>query len=276
MKKGKSILANVYWLSSSNLITKLIWILCTLILMRELGPEGYGLFVLMLSAATLAAPFTDLGISLALTRDGARNPNIIRHYVSLVFRIKILLSLLLWIILSAVYYNTTDLGPYAQGYWGLVLVVAILGVPLIDHFHTVMTSVLQINQRLDIFSKYRIAMFVGVLSLFVWLPYLNHNKLLYVALVYFGMTLLFVLFYLRKTTNFIPAHEGESPPFNTVVASGSSFLILVLLSLALFRVDVIVISIFGSIDQAGIYGAFYQGVFLFFMVASVLFSVLFP
>ena len=76
---GKTMRANLGWLGAGVAASAVMQYALYFAAARCLGAHDYGVFSLALAAAVLAAPFCDLGSSVAIVCTGARNPAALPH-----------------------------------------------------------------------------------------------------------------------------------------------------------------------------------------------------
>lgn len=98
----QTIVKNVFWLSFSQIVSRLIRAVIIIYAARILGAAGYGIFSYVLGLAGFFTIFSDLGISALLTREASQKPEKKLYYFSTAFGIKVFLllgttALLIWV-----------------------------------------------------------------------------------------------------------------------------------------------------------------------------------
>ncbi|WP_243388121.1 flippase [Bacillus kexueae] len=93
MKKN-SILSNAIYLFLSNVFVRFFTAASTILIARYLGAEDYGILSVALAYASVAAYFTDLGLTHTLIREGSKPKSSLPVLMSSFFRIRLVLSLL--------------------------------------------------------------------------------------------------------------------------------------------------------------------------------------
>ncbi len=94
----KSIFKNTSWMSVSQFITSICAFLWTILIARYLGVSDYGIVSFAISFTGLIVIFMDLGMSTYITREIAKNKNLLEKYVSNIFLFKLIISIILFFI----------------------------------------------------------------------------------------------------------------------------------------------------------------------------------
>ncbi len=98
----QTVVKNTFWVSMGQVIGRLLRALLIIYAARLLGAAGYGVFSYALSLAGFFSIFSDIGLTPLLTREGAKNPELMVKYVGTGFTIKLgLIAVNSVIILSA-------------------------------------------------------------------------------------------------------------------------------------------------------------------------------
>ncbi len=267
---GKNILS----LGTANIINKVIWSLLVLLLIRTLGPEHYGFLSTIWAIGALLAPFSDFGGSQLLLREGTRNRGIASSLYNKIFRFKLIVSFII-IIIGAVIANaifwTDNLYPKEQ-----LIIICVIGVMIhiVDHLHTMAVPILQISKKLFLFAIYRTGYFIGLLLLLSVIIVLGANELS-INICYLLVTLVWLIFFLRISNRELPESTIAAPSYLEIFHNSKYFGWMAILNLAYYRLDLIIVSSFAGAKMAGIYGAQYQIVLIFFMFPSICFNALF-
>ncbi len=272
-------LKGILWLGATNVVTKLLWALATILLMHRLGPEAFGQLISIWAIAELAAAASDLGATQSMLRSGSGNAAHLASYLRAVLTVKGGLGVIFWAAISA----ALLLGGVGRGAEGLrpadaaLLVALAVGAPLADHFSTVFAAVTQVLHRLDVFALWRIAYFAAALAAFALVTGLG-GGLVAVAGAHLGLALVAALLFGAHCRSIVPRQEQDAVPYpiGLAVREGLPFLFATLLALAYYRTDIMLLRSLGSPYEAGIYGGQYLVVPVFYMVPGMVFGVMLP
>ncbi len=265
------------WILSANIATKVLWAGSIMVIMRGLGPDGYGLLATVWAFSGLTAGVSDLGAGQAMLRRCARDGQATLPYLRTTLLIKACLTTPLWltVALLSLWFRRGS----AEWTWPWMAIVGLAALaPLIDHFQTVFTAITQLLRRLDLYAGWRAACFAAVLIIFASVLSMGGSTL-GISTGYCLVILAYVLGFGHHVLRLVHgAYRGASGryPLAAAIREGIPFLGTTLLALAYYRVDVMLLGFLGSDREAGIYAGQYQLVLIFYMIPGALFSVLFP
>src|SRR5918999_249023 len=77
---SRRILANTAYRAIADIGSKLVSVLLFVVMARELGEEGFGVFTFALAFVTLVTALAGFGQDPVLTREVARRPDLIHRY----------------------------------------------------------------------------------------------------------------------------------------------------------------------------------------------------
>lgn len=129
MSKKNSIFSNVAYLFISNVFVRFFTAIATIMIARYLGAEDYGVLSVALAYASVAAYFTDLGLTHTLIREGTKDNAHLETLMSSFLKIRIVLSLLT-ILFSILIIELLYDDPYLKKILYIVLIPTILGAAL--------------------------------------------------------------------------------------------------------------------------------------------------
>lgn len=271
----KSIVHGSTWLFIANFVTKTLNVLLTLVLIRGLGVNDYGFLVTVWGAATLLAGGLDLGMSQALLREGARDNELIGHYIKHIVAIRIPLTL---VILFVVVISQRAMIEYVypERYFSLmVLLVLTALVPIIDSWQFPFIFICHIFNKFKAVAIYRCLYFVFALVLISFTVFLFRSVEI-VSFVYAVVTCVAIILFYKNVVHLIPRHSVIGPSFQSAVRQGMPFLVINVLALAYVRVELLLLSAMLSTIEAGIYSAQYQIILLFYMIPGLAYNPLMP
>lgn len=90
----QTIAKNIFWLTWSQVLGRFVRALVIIYAARSLGATQYGIFSYALGLAAFFTIFADMGISLVMTREIARKPEVWQEYFATSFWLKIVLFLI--------------------------------------------------------------------------------------------------------------------------------------------------------------------------------------
>lgn len=88
----QTILKNTFWLSSGEIVSRLLRAAIIIYAARVLGVEGFGIFSYVLGLAGLLTIFSDLGMAPVVVREGAKDPQLRARYFSTALGLSFLLA----------------------------------------------------------------------------------------------------------------------------------------------------------------------------------------
>lgn len=273
MSAVASTVASVLALLAANIGTKLLWAASTLLMVRWLGPSGYGQLTVYWAAGALAAGVADLGCGQALVRDGARRPQLLPLLTSSTITIRTTLSLLLWLTLITIITLRGQTSGVPE--WLPILAIA---APLLDAGVTTLTQVCQVLGKLSLYSVWRITGFALFLIALVGLHLADSTSPTLVAAAHTAVTVLALAGFwraLRRNWSEPLQRPNQARIVNTA-CEGLPFLATTLVGLSYCRAEVLLLGLLASEHAAGLYAAQYQLVLLFYMLPSILFSAVAP
>lgn len=255
---------------SGRIITTLFSVILTILLTRYLGVVGYGQYNIAITFIGLFVVLADLGIYPISVREISQNPEESKKIIGNVFTYRLFSAffvILLGFLIS--FLTSYDL-----------LVKLAIGIVGISSFFSLLTgslmAIFQVNYRMDLPA------FIEVFS-----------RGLFLALVYFGIRAqygLLKIFWLMNLTGFLNllivyltsrSFLKFRPQFDLKFCQG--FLreslpmgIVTILSLAHFKIDTILLSLYKPTYDVGIYGVAYRVFENLIVIPSIFVGLLFP
>jgi O-antigen/teichoic acid export membrane protein len=202
---GKVILGNAFSLFVSNVLVRLVNAVAAILIARYLGAHDYGILSVALAFSSIAANFTDLGLTHTLIREGTKPQANLAVLISSFLRIRVVLALLTAIVSIVLIENL-----YTDAYLQTVLYWLVLPTLFGAALQGVGYVYFQVTQTM----KYS-AIISGVsgliTSLTLILGMIFHWPLIFLAAVYgfssFAGGLIAIIMVARKTT----FHKGWNP-----------------------------------------------------------------
>lgn len=267
----QTILKNTFWLTSGTVISRVIRAVLVIYSARILGAEGYGVISYALSLAAFFGIFTDIGLSSLLTRESAKNPDKISAYLSTTFFIKLVIlaaAVVLMLVASPYFTKTAEAIP-------LIPVMAILLV--FDSMRTFGFSITRAKNKMEWEAGLSIAtdFLITALGVFALFSYPNPKGLAFAYTAGAGLGFILVFFVLRNQfrgllTNF------DKELVKPIMTKAWPFAIMGLLGGFMINIDTIIIGIFRSAGELGLYAAAQRPIQLLYLFPSLLAASVFP
>ncbi|MGC9603082.1 MAG: flippase [Minisyncoccia bacterium] len=267
----QTVLKNTFWLTAGTTVSRLIRAVLIIYAARVLGTEGYGIVSYALSLAAFFGILTDIGLSPLLTRETIKNPDKVSAYLSTTFFLKLVFTALATILMIAIYplvSRAVDIGPL------LPFVVLLL---IFDNLRTFGFSITRARNKMEWEAGLGIATDVfitalGIISLLV-APHPKELAEAYTAGTIIGFCLVF--FILRKQfkgilTNF------DRKLVKPIITKAWPFAIIGLLGGFMINIDTVIIGIFRSAGEIGLYAAAQRPVQLLYLFPSLFAASVFP
>lgn len=173
---------------SGNIIAQGIGFLAIIIISRDLGPEQYGIFSLLLAVFTVATQVSDFGVSTSYVKYVSENLSKAKEIFVTVILSKVVLSL---VVISTLYFSSGLISDFffeSEEYKRLIEIIAI--AILFHAFFAVIMSHFQAVQNFKIFAYLNIAHnFLKLLSVVIVAFAFSQEK----HLEYFIITYAFVV-----------------------------------------------------------------------------------
>jgi O-antigen/teichoic acid export membrane protein len=270
---SQRILANTAYRAAADVGSKLISIAFFVVLARQLGESGFGVFVFGLALAVLLTVLASFGQDPVLTREVARDFSRLDDYFANTIALKLALALPVLLVAGVV---VTAAGMDVATRW----VVLLLGIALIaEQLATTCFAVYQAYERLVyvpvvILTQRALTTAVGVAAL------LAGAGVVAVSAIYLGgalVALAVALVLLRRRV--ARPHLLVTPrTWPGLFAAAAPVGVATVLALLLFRVDTAILALFETDEIVGNYGAafrlFEATLFIGWAVTSAVYPVL--
>jgi O-antigen/teichoic acid export membrane protein len=268
---GQTIIKNSFWLTLSEVLSRLIKIVLIIYAARILGTSGYGVFSYVLSTTGLITVTADIGITTFLTRQISRERKVNAAYIATAFAMK-----LVFVVIGA-----------------LILIIA---VPLITKIEGVV-ALIPFMILLVLFDCIRDI----VLAIVRGREIMQSEAGIYIftnaVIVALG---LFAIFYFRSSASLIIAYTignfiGSSVAFllykkyfvniwryfnrgliKQIFVESWPYALLSLLGVIMMNTDIIMLGSLGEASDVGLYSAAYKPVDIMYVIPGIFVSALLP
>lgn len=264
------LLKNTFWLGFIEFVSKIIMFVVTVLIVRSYGAENFGRLNIAFSYAAILMVLSDFGINTIATREIAKDPNAKQQYLSNIFTIKLLISLLL-IILSFILLPVLHSDPFIQKLF--LLTMAFNLVQNITNFFCAVFSGLEIME--SVFTT-RIIHYLGLFLsvIFVTQNHLGMDTLLVAYILtdicMFGIT---VLMFKRKKIQV--SFSFDFIFWKKIMKETLPFVGLTVATAIYLNNDTILIGRYFGSQSTGLYQSAYKILFAFQSV-NIINTALFP
>ncbi|MDP4010203.1 MAG: flippase [Candidatus Shapirobacteria bacterium] len=93
----QTLIKNTFWLGLIEFFSKIIMFFVTILIVRSFGPNEFGKLNLAMSYAAMIMVFSDLGLNTITAREIARHKEEKDKYLSNIFTIRLLVSVVIWL-----------------------------------------------------------------------------------------------------------------------------------------------------------------------------------
>jgi O-antigen/teichoic acid export membrane protein len=267
----QTVLKNTFWLTSGTVVSRIIRAVLVILSARILGTEGYGVISYALSLAAFFGIFTDIGLSSLLTRESAKNPEKISAYLSTTFYLKLVVlaaSAVIMLVASPYFTKTTEAVP-------LIPIMAVLLV--FDSLRTFGFSVTRAKNKMEWEAGLSIAtdFIITALGAFTLFAYPDPKSLAFAYTAGTGLSFILIFFALRNQLRGLLTHFDREL-IRPIVTKAWPFAIMGLLGGFMINIDTVIIGIFRSAGELGLYAAAQRPVQLLYLFPSLVAAGLFP
>ena len=240
------------------------------LMMRYLGPGGFGEYTIVITFLAIFSTLADLGLQATLTREISKKGAQVEKIVSNIFTMKLLFSLgiLLLAPLTALFF------PYSEivkrgiligvvSYLCLVLVQLLWGI-FQKHFHMEKVAVGEVTAK--------IVWLLGV----IFCIRFNLNLLYIIAFVALANFINFVIIFLSAQRFAKIKLAFDFLEWKNFIKIAYPLAIMAILTLIYFKVNIILLSVLKSEVEVGIYGAANKVIEFLITLPAIFAGLLFP
>lgn len=265
------ILENTFFVTISQIISKIIGLVVVIILARKLGVYYFGKYSLAVTTAAFLAAIGDFGLSQVLIREVAKNNSQAKKLVANTISIRLIIAVCLLLI--------------------LIMVLSLISLPASTKFFILLFSIpilpnavsLSFNSLFNAYERLRITAIVSValslLSLISIIIVLYAGfGLLGVALIsiFISLLSLILLFLLTKKYFFKPSLNFSFNSYRNLLKQSVPFAILAIQTLIYFRIDILMLAKMSTEKSIGLYNASYKFIDGLLIIPAMFTTVMFP
>jgi len=262
---------------SGNIVAQGIGFLAIIIISRDLGPEQYGIFSLLLAIFTVATQVSDFGVSTSYVKYVSEKLSKAKEIFVTVVLSKVVLSLL---VISALYFSSGLISYFffeTRQYQGLI---EIISIAIIFHaFFGVIVSHFQAVQNFKTFAYLNIAHnFLKLLSvIIVAFAFSQEKHLEYFILTYaFVVVALILAISLKNYRLFRYIKQFDFNYFIQIYKLGFWVFLSSLAVIVYMRLDIAMLQKMSSSLQTGYYSAAMNLAMIFPLLINSIISTILP
>jgi O-antigen/teichoic acid export membrane protein len=250
MSSGKQIIKNSIFLTSGQILSKIINLGLILVLTRLLGKEGFGLYSFSFAFASIFIFLTHLGINHLIIREIAKHKNEANELISQTFPIVLVLSFAFLIIVNIIplianWSTDEQMVTLLFSFYFFFDAIARYFLGIVRAFEKMeYDALIHISER----------MLLMIFALFAW--FLNISLLTLVMLFMLVMFAKAITAFILIRRKFVHGPLNWSlKNFVPVIKEAYPFALVILFSTVSARVDVIILKVFHSLEAVAIYNS---------------------
>ena len=265
------IVKNVFWLSFSQIASRLIRAAIIIFAARVLGAAGYGVFSYALGLAGFFTIFADLGVSGIMTREVAQKPEQAQKYFSTSFWIKFVLatSAAIAVFIAAPYFSKIEA---AKAIFPLVAILIFF-----DNIRDFCTAFFRGKEKMEIEAFVTILTNLAVTAFGFGVLYLFRTSFALAVsyVVSAGVGMCAAILILRK--EFLQSIKNFERRLAIPILSNSwPFALLGILGAFMLNVDLVMLGWMRSAAEIGLYSAGQKIVQVLYTLPAIVASSTFP
>jgi O-antigen/teichoic acid export membrane protein len=265
---GSRALRNTVLVLSAKVVARLVALVTVIAMLNHLGPSGYGEFVTLVSYTAIVGVVLDLGFNVLFVREGARHPQQIQRYLRSVMSLRLLMSIVTFVLLAAA---LAIAGLDSLLVPGIVLLV-------LASYANLLRNGLYAVQRLG-FEALAVVLESLVLLALVLHGIVTHGDAAYFVWAYAAQNAFSCVYFavvLAAKRIAVIGWRWEPALMRTWFWQGLPFALTFVLSTLYFRIDQPMVYSLRSPVEAGWYGAAYKPLEALLFVPQTFLAVVFP
>lgn len=271
MSQIKAIFKNTSWLSISQVLTSVCAFLWTILIARYLGVTDYGIVSFAISFTGLIGIVMDLGMTTYITREIAKNKDLLFRYMNNIFIFKLILSTILFFISGLIL--------YILGYSHLTIIVTLIFTIeiIIMSITTFLNGIFQAFEQLK-YQAIGSILNSGFLLLGILITIFFNLGVISIAIAYTIAYLIFFIYvflkYIKKF-NF-PRFELDLKFIKKVLIDSLPFGLTNFFYTIYFSIDIVMLFYLSGDYATGLYKSAYNIINVFTTFFVVYQGVIFP
>ncbi|MDO8752118.1 MAG: flippase, partial [Candidatus Wolfebacteria bacterium] len=267
----QTIAKNVFWLSFSQLGSRLIRSFLIIYAARLLGTSEFGVFSYALGVAGFFMTFADIGINPLLTRNVARHPNEQHAYFSVSFFLKAFLLILTASLILFV-------APHFSKIEGAILLIPFIAIlAVFDGIREFAIAFFRAKEKMELEALVSMLTNVSITVFGFWIlgrSATAHDFTISYALSA-GTGVVVALFLLRKEFRLIFS-SFQKRLLRPIIADALPTAFVSLIGMFMLNVDIMVLGWLKTASEVGFYSSGQRIVQLLYTIPAILASSIFP
>ena len=253
---------------TAKVAARLIALVTVLYMIHALSPNRYGAFTVLVNITAIVSVVLDLGFNVLFVREGARNHDQIQRYLRNVMSLRLLMSVVSFVILAAV---------LAVGHLSDLLVPGFLLMVLTSYSSLLRNGLYAVQQL----GYEAIAVILESLVLLGLVLYgaRTHQTVTYFVWAYaaqYAFSCVYFTIMLAVKRIAVIGWSFETPLLREWFWKGLPFALTFVLTILYFRIDTPLIAAFKGLTESGWYGAAYKPIESLLFVPITFLSIVFP
>jgi O-antigen/teichoic acid export membrane protein len=265
---GSRALRNTTLVLTAKVVARLIALVTVLYLIRRLTPAHYGSFTVLINLTAIASVVLDLGFNVLFVREGARDHSQIQRYLRNVMSLRLLMSVIAFLILAAL---VIPLGLGDLLAPGFVLMV-------LTSYSSLLRNGLYAVQQLGYEAVAVVLESLVLLALVVYGGRTQQSVVYYVwayaAQYAFSCVYFSVVLAVKRIA--VVGWSFELPLLREWFWKGLPFALTFVLTIIYFRIDQPLVFVFHGREAASYYAAAYKPIEALLFIPITFLSVVFP
>ena len=271
MSRARIIAKNAGFLLLSQIITFIFSFLFIVYTARYLGVEGYGTLSFAIAFTGILSVFTDLGLSVWVTREVTRDMSLARKYLGNIMAIKIVLAVFSFGLISVI----INLLNYPLETINLVYLIAFYFI--ISSFTNLFYAIFQSHEQMEYQSYGQI---LNSALLFLGAVFLIFNQLNIINFGFLYLTVSLILlgyaFLVCAWKFFYPKIEIDLSFWKPTLKEAWPLSVAVIFSMIYFKVDVVLLSLLKGNSVVGWYVASYNILEFLLVIPAIFTTSIYP
>ncbi|MFH0806555.1 MAG: flippase [Candidatus Brennerbacteria bacterium] len=266
-----TVVKNVFWLSMSQIVGRLIRASVIVYAARVLGTEGYGIFSYALGLASFFTIFADIGVGTILTREVSQKPAQAPQYFATAFWIKVAL-------ISITALAVVFIAPYVSNVAAVYTLLPLIALLIIfDNLREFCVSYFRAQEKMEREAFVNLITNVAITAFgFVVLFYSKTSEALAVSYVSSaGIGMLASIYILRKEFSYVVANFRKEMVKEILTAAWPVALFGILGSF-MINIDIVMLGWLKSAHDIGLYSSGQRIVQILYLLPTILGSSTFP
>lgn len=268
----QTVLKNTFWLTISQIVSRLVRAIIIIYAARALGTASWGAFSYVLSLAGLCTLFADSGLYALLVREWSRNKEKGQELFPIALRLKFILLLLSLIL----FFITFFLTPSMEKKGALFITIAI--ITLFDSLRDFCLAIPRAQERFEIEAGIQIISGILLVLFALCLFFVLPHTTLTLGIAYAASSFLaFIICARALHTLFLNWRKKITPTVLIQTLKKALPLgIFGLLGIITLNTDTILLGTLKSLDDTGLYAAVQRIIQFFLIIPGLFVGPLFP